>query len=538
MALSAALLLLAGSVAANPPLLIHYQGYATDSQGNAWPDATPVAMTFRICDTLTGGSCGWQESKSVEPVAGVFSTDLGDSTPIPTSLDPFSAGQAYLEVQIDGEVLSPRQRLVSVPYALQCIDASLLAGHDLEAVATFAESQALADGSLAFGSEQLSYDGGAQSRFEFSDSVALAGPLAVGTTTDASAAYSHIGSPTSTPPTSGLMNGADDLYVTGDVEMRGRLRVTNFIHFGGASDTTQRNYQAISNLATNSPVSGLMNGSSDLYVSGDVEVGGRVRVTNVAHFGGAADTSLRPYNAISNSTSPQPISGLNGTDDFYVSGDTEMGGRLRVTNLVHFGGIADTTTRGYNAISNLATATPASGLMNGSNDLYVSGDLEAREIYVSTGTVSTPTLEIRGGSDISERFEVTSGELLRESVPGTVLCIDPARPGALRVCDAAYDRSVAGVVSGAGNVGTGMVMGHEDSIADGDVLVALTGRVYVLADASHGPIRPGDLLTTAAQPGRATAARDLGRAQGAILGKAMTGLDAGQGLVLVLVGLQ
>ena len=73
---------------------------------------------------------------------------------------------------------------------------------------------------------------------------------------------------------------------------------------------------------------------------------------------------------------------------------------------------------------------------------------------------------------------------------------------------------------------------------DGGQDVALTGRVYVLADAMHGAIRPGDLLTTSDMPGRAMKVTDHMRAQGAILGKAMSGLSKGTGVVLVLVTLQ
>jgi hypothetical protein len=68
--------------------------------------------------------------------------------------------------------------------------------------------------------------------------------------------------------------------------------------------------------------------------------------------------------------------------------------------------------------------------------------------------------------------------------------------------------------------------------------VALTGRVYVQADTSNGAIHPGDLLTTSAIPGRAMRVTDHPRAQGAILGKAMTSLESGEGMVLVLVTLQ
>jgi hypothetical protein len=83
-----------------------------------------------------------------------------------------------------------------------------------------------------------------------------------------------------------------------------------------------------------------------------------------------------------------------------------------------------------------------------------------------------------------------------------------------------------------------MLMGQEGSVADGAYPVALTGRVYCWADASNGPIAPGDLLTTSDTPGHAMKVTDYERAQGAVLGKAMSTLDEGQGLVLVLVTLQ
>jgi len=66
----------------------------------------------------------------------------------------------------------------------------------------------------------------------------------------------------------------------------------------------------------------------------------------------------------------------------------------------------------------------------------------------------------------------------------------------------------------------------------------MTGRVYVWADASNGPITPGDLLTTSTTPGQAMKATDPSRSFGATIGKAMTGLEKGRGLVLVLVNLQ
>ena len=62
--------------------------------------------------------------------------------------------------------------------------------------------------------------------------------------------------------------------------------------------------------------------------------------------------------------------------------------------------------------------------------------------------------------------------------------------------------------------------------------------MYCWSDASYGAIEPGDLLTTSPTTGYAMKVKEYDRAQGAILGKAMTSLDEGTGLVLVLVNLQ
>jgi hypothetical protein len=165
----------------------------------------------------------------------------------------------------------------------------------------------------------------------------------------------------------------------------------------------------------------------------------------------------------------------------------------------------------------------------------------ALSIRDSDGLVSVKVLQILGGSDLSENFDVRGSEALSTDAaltdvrPGMVVAIDSENPGKLVVSRQAYDRRVAGVVSGAGGVKPGMVMGQEGTVADGKHPVALTGRVYCWADASNGPIEPGDLLTTSNTPGHAMKVKNHKKAQGAIIGKAMTSLTQGKGLVLVLV---
>ncbi len=151
------------------------------------------------------------------------------------------------------------------------------------------------------------------------------------------------------------------------------------------------------------------------------------------------------------------------------------------------------------------------------------------------GKVAVKILQITGGSDMAEPFDVKETDAAKA---GMVLSIDPENPGKLKISQKAYDRCVAGIISGAGGVEPGMLMTQSGSVVDGDYPVALTGRVYCFVDASYGKIMPGDLLTTSDTPGHAMKVENYTKAQGAVLGKAITKLDEGRGLVLVLVTLQ
>ena len=145
------------------------------------------------------------------------------------------------------------------------------------------------------------------------------------------------------------------------------------------------------------------------------------------------------------------------------------------------------------------------------------------------------SITIEGGADLAEPFKISSGE---SDVPqGAVVVIDDQNPGHLKMSDQGYDTRVAGVVSGANGINPGIQM-QQQGVLEGGKNVALTGRVYVQADTSNGAIKPGDLLTTSSTPGHAMKVTDHARAAGAILGKAMTGLSEGKGMVLVLVTLQ
>jgi hypothetical protein len=135
-------------------------------------------------------------------------------------------------------------------------------------------------------------------------------------------------------------------------------------------------------------------------------------------------------------------------------------------------------------------------------------------------------------ADCAEDFDILSGV---DAEPGTVMIIDAS--GALSPGDRAYDRRVAGVVSGAGDYRPALVLDSQGR-STGRRPIALIGKVYCKVDASYAPIEVGDLLTTSATSGHAMRASDPALAVGAIVGKALRPLHEGRGLIPILVALQ
>ncbi len=137
------------------------------------------------------------------------------------------------------------------------------------------------------------------------------------------------------------------------------------------------------------------------------------------------------------------------------------------------------------------------------------------------------------GADCAEDFEVDDFMSLE---PGMVMVI--SNQERLCGCAQAYDRRVAGVLSGAADCRPGIILGKRSSDQRARLPLALTGKVYCKVDASYSPVEIGDLLTTSPTPGHAMKASDAARAFGAVLGKALRPLTHGCCLVPILVALQ
>jgi hypothetical protein len=164
-------------------------------------------------------------------------------------------------------------------------------------------------------------------------------------------------------------------------------------------------------------------------------------------------------------------------------------------------------------------------------DVRVTGNLKAQSDVAVTGTL-TATVDVVLGSDCAEDFDIAPST---DSDPGTVMVLTDN--GTLQPSQTAYDKKVAGVISGAGDYRPGLILGRCGSPQERAPL-SLAGKVYCKVDADPAPIAVGDLLTTSARPGFGMKATDPAQAFGAVIGKALKPLRAGQGMIPILVALQ
>jgi len=116
---------------AEVPKLINYQGHLTDKGGN--PLTGNVDIVFRIYSTESGGTALWTEiQNNVTVKNGIFNVLLGSATVggIPESI--FDSPDRWLGVAVEGDSeMSPRQRLVSVPYAYKAGQADTIPSGNL-----------------------------------------------------------------------------------------------------------------------------------------------------------------------------------------------------------------------------------------------------------------------------------------------------------------------------------------------------------------------------------------------------------------------
>ncbi len=124
-AIASMLLAIVGSAAAQTPLgsAFTYQGLLKES-GQAAPGPT-VNLVFRLYDVSAGGAALATDAVGSWPIQdGLFTVDLDFGSAA------FNGDARWLEVEVDGETLSPRQALTATPQAMFSMNADKLDGLD------------------------------------------------------------------------------------------------------------------------------------------------------------------------------------------------------------------------------------------------------------------------------------------------------------------------------------------------------------------------------------------------------------------------
>ncbi len=118
--IAAVITLAVSPLAKAAPNLVNYQGAYVNAQGA--PVTGSKVMVFRIypaLDTPAANALWNSGNVTVAVVNGAFSVNLGESPQTALPADLFAASDTrYIGVTVDGAELVPRQRLTSVPYAL------------------------------------------------------------------------------------------------------------------------------------------------------------------------------------------------------------------------------------------------------------------------------------------------------------------------------------------------------------------------------------------------------------------------------------
>jgi hypothetical protein len=159
-------------------------------------------------------------------------------------------------------------------------------------------------------------------------------------------------------------------------------------------------------------------------------------------------------------------------------------------------------------------------------------------ITFADGTVQTTAATGVGGTcggDYAESVDVSGDRASYE--PGDVLVITADAASDVAKSTEPYSTLVTGIYSTKPGV-VGRRQTIDPRTSKTEIPMAMVGIVPTKVSTENGPIKRGDLLVTSSTAGYAMKGADRSQMLGAVIGKALGNLDAGRGVIEVVVTLQ
>jgi hypothetical protein len=582
------------------PPMVNFSGVLADVNGK--PLNGVVGVTFFLYKDSQGGTPLWMETQNLRTdKAGHYMVMLGSTSSQGLPAELFASGEArWLGVQVQGQVEEPRVLLLSVPYALKALDAETVGGKPASAFQLTVPSSGKGKASAptaGLGSvpaaeqanELRCAGGGTSCKASFIPKFSSNG----GSATENNSIMSQSG--TNINVAGNLTGGT----LQGTGLSTGVFGIATATGGGGSTFGLEGLASAPQGFGVyglnNATSGGVGVQGTDINITGvgvfgeggccsNLDAGGIGVLGMISNGSFAPILPPVPTAVLADSThSPNGIGvyGKASGGSSSVAGLFEnrvLGGKLlRGTYLDAFsnpvesfsvtanGRVQTNSIGSNNAAVFIKDASPASAISLAALEVHNSGSSgEVAFLQQSINTnpnavvklVLQPTstsnyLECQqsdgtfkchidnsgtfhSGSDFAEALPARGIRKFYE--PGDVLVV--SRDGnSVEKTDEEYSSRIVGVYSTRPAV-LGSDKQGETRVDAVDIPVAITGIVPTKVSAKNGPIQVGDLLVTSATLGYAMKGSNRRRMSGAVVGKALESLQAGTGVIHVLVTLQ
>lgn len=546
-AIAAGVLGVVAGTAAGIDVEFTYQGYLEDGGLPVdGPNAGPIV--FRLFDAASGGA---QVGSDVTKPTGAVQFDAGlFSTGLSFAEAAFDGTQVWLEVEIDGTVLSPRQKVTAAPYSLATRGITVDDAGNVGIGIDDPQSRAHIDGEVR--AERFRAIGGANQMSFFNPNGETAS-FFLSWLDDVPRLRVGGNGPGS--------NGGFDIQRIGDATL---LRIDG----DGRLGIKEKNPDL--RLTIDQQGLGIDNPTTQTLAV-HTNFAERLRINSIGHVGlnTAAPATLFDLDA-SDYALP---AGANGAAEFFYSTGLPFPGATPDTDqatvdITRLGGLSGANALNVYAesaqaakfvsdesltptveIQNLQAATALKVLSFSGNgpiiDVEIPGPGTFNSDYIvmrsSAGNQARIDRNGRGyfnggtqtgGADVAEWFAVEGDRASYE--PGDLLVISTESDRTVTLSTDAYCTLVAGVY--ATRPGVLLTERHVDADHSDMVPMGVIGIVPTKVSGENGPIRRGDLLVSSSIPGHAMRGTDRSRMLGAIIGKALEGFDGeGTGVIRVMV---